>query len=192
MTDEEIRVAIAEGLGWIHVKIDHRIASKCDRNTSRGHVGIPPVNQMQEGGKDPLKDYNYWLVPNYTTDLNVIAEAEKQYMRRGMGLADHIYLHLKAVCGDDECDAAFASAQQRCEALLRAMGLWEEDWDVDQTIHPFITESSKFNTPCAACNGVGWLKKFPSRQGKEKEQTICPSCNGNGLRRDEKPEPKRL
>lgn len=47
---------------------------------------------------------------------------------------------------------------------------------------------SKFNSPCPVCAGRGWID-IPENKW---DCPLCPSCGGNGLRRDEKPQPQKL
>lgn len=114
MSPEKQRIAIAEACGW----------KKCEHC-----VGVPPNSK-----------YNLLeILPNYPADLNAIHEAEKVLLVSDTAWADYGN-NLQEVCRwyavgvvpDYRHDLAslakiaHATPLQRCEALLRTIGKWEE------------------------------------------------------------------
>lgn len=109
MTDEQINIAIAESLGW-KLLANNRWTKPC---------GI------------------YADLPNYTSDLNVMHEAEKvlapeQWLVYHGHLADATGFSYDDTMSTKEAETEWmhrvchAPARQRCEAYLRTIGKWIE------------------------------------------------------------------
>lgn len=99
MTDEQINRAIAKACGW----------TDFSEHPDWGTMAIEP-------GTHGLRT----MIPSYSTDLNWMHEAEKVHC---MGTNwDEYVLCLGALCGNP----IYATAWQRAEAFLRALGKWEE------------------------------------------------------------------
>ena len=101
MTDKQINQAIAEACGIV------------------GKDQYGPLYQTEDG----------WVVdcPDYCNDLNAMHEAEKVLAPKDEG---RYFLTLKQMVGDliwyrDTCRNYRATARQRAEAFLRALGKWE-------------------------------------------------------------------
>ena len=119
MTDEQINVTIAKACGWRHCKHDMRIAEAVHTRPYHGLVGIEPRAKEYDG----LKDWHYWVIPAYATDLNAMHEGERA---RICGTLDMEYRkHLGDVCGQYQI-IWHATARQRAEAFLRTLNLWTE------------------------------------------------------------------
>jgi hypothetical protein len=102
MTDEQINAAIAEACGWENVGRYPK-----SRNVWVGkHAG-----RLQE-------------VPDYCTDLNAMAEAEK--VLDSDELFKGYYLALYDITQSTRWPIC-ATAKQRAEAFLRTLGKWEGD-----------------------------------------------------------------
>ena len=103
MTDQEIRIAVTEELGWINTP---------------------------DGWYDSINRRTFpWIgnhnLPDYCHDLNACAEMEKalteeqwiDYQATLWGILDR----------DRETNPRSATARQRCEAFLRVRGKWRGD-----------------------------------------------------------------
>lgn len=98
MTDTQINAAIAEACGWT-VELSHL-----------------------QSGIDVVRDGNRRPLPNYSTDLNAMHEAENY-------LAGKQFETYASLLGTSESGSLFgirATARQRAEAFLRVLGKWEE------------------------------------------------------------------
>lgn len=119
MTPEAQRIAIAEACGWTDADFE-------------GMYGRPHANSML---REPL--------PDYLNDLNAMHEAEKtlgedqrrehawflvQIIDKFQTWApqDFPVLHVWEMSLCDIADCLAATADQRAEAFLRTLGLWEE------------------------------------------------------------------
>ena len=101
MTDQEINKAIAEALGWSHVRqVNHRIFDQ----PKSGMVGTNGVNKTG------------WPVPDYVNYLDAMHEAEQTLKTHDQAHEFRMLLH-----GD-----VSATARQRAEAFLRTLGKWRE------------------------------------------------------------------
>lgn len=104
MTDEEINAAIAEACGW----------TDFSQHPDWGTMAIEP-------GTHRLRT----MIPSYSSDLNWMHEAEKALhdpsMRR-----DYSSILGCLVKGYICLDAIYATARQRAEAFLRALGKWKD------------------------------------------------------------------
>ena len=108
MSEEEINQAIAEACGWTFGPLR------------------PPANYK------PFYGGENWFLPKFCHDLNAMHEAERilvgpinitLYMR-------HLRNILDVSENDAECMQAklvHATARQRAEAFLRALGKWREE-----------------------------------------------------------------
>lgn len=125
VTTEQQRIAIAEWCGW-------------ERQTdSRGSYWYAPEKANQH-------KFDYHELPDYLNDLNAMWEAEEKLLT-GDGWKDRLAKYsskLMPVMHDTDfgrVDVAFkndmvhlryftlhATASQRCEALLRTLGLWKD------------------------------------------------------------------
>ena len=96
MTDEQMRIAIAEACGWIH---HHMRPSETERHQKKWRY---------------LSD-----LPNYPEDLNACSEFEAM-----LASAERFtyIVELNKLCGD-EPSAAWATARQRAEAFLKTKGI---------------------------------------------------------------------
>jgi len=104
MTPEDQRITIAEACGW----------TKCD------------VEAYKSDELWHLKGHGYRLqrdMPDYLNDLGAMHEAEKVLCGKSDLITDYIRLLNKGDFGYRRL--AFATAAQRAEAFLRALGLWE-------------------------------------------------------------------
>lgn len=103
MSDDEINAAIAESLGWSLVGTSIR------------------------AGKPPGADYvGSEFIPKYCEDLNAMHEAEKIMTKAQCGdFVEHLTTDFYSV-SDAWKDACHATARQRAEAFLRALGKWKE------------------------------------------------------------------
>jgi hypothetical protein len=106
MTDDQINQAIAEACGWEDV---------CQ------HPKNPNVWVGKHAG-------TLVEVPNFCGDLNDMYEAER--MLKGYDQIAAYVWHLENRAGDWSTDlqlmATHATARQRAEAFLKALGKWEE------------------------------------------------------------------
>lgn len=118
MTETEIKIAIAEWLGW-----------------NKAHQKEwPKLGGLW--GANPSQNIQWEEIPHYTTDLNAMHKAEKGLIGskddENSQLA-HYYENLCLVCGDRQeslnvydIDIAMATASQRAESLLRTIGKWKD------------------------------------------------------------------
>lgn len=93
MTSDEINRAIAEHLGFSNIRDEGRFMNGRDK---RGML---------------------WSIPNYSTDLNAMHEAEKLLTDHWDGF--HFRNHL--------CNNIHATARQRAEAFLKTIGKWRDE-----------------------------------------------------------------
>lgn len=112
MTPEQQRIKIAEVCGWL---IDD--------------AEMPP-SITSPTGKHFFPDYsNLSCLPNYSEDLNAMHEAEKmlnaeQSMEYGRLI--HEMVHSPRHWAHINFDLIHSTPQQRSEAFLRTLGLWED------------------------------------------------------------------
>ena len=133
MTNHEIRIKIAESLGWKR-KWQNRGGAPLLNEKPEGHswvVWFDPNGHSLDKAYDPI------FPPDYLNDLNAMHEAEEILKQKRVftsylsaiaktcGFKAHgseawFYLHagLEAV--------ASATAAQRAEAFLRTLNLWED------------------------------------------------------------------
>lgn len=117
MNPEAQRIAIAEACGWTGVEPM--------RAAFDSPVGNPPHAPLE-----CVQQHWRWSIPDYLNDLNAMASAEKHLDSKDFTAA---HLYWKNLCGvygrswDGSCtwEVVFATAAQRAEAFLRAIGKWE-------------------------------------------------------------------
>ena len=110
MTDVQINEAIALHLGWRGISSDPGL----------GVMGIPPTGNECD---IPRIKNAMW-----TKDLNAMHEAEKLLNSSEEKM---YFANLEEIVGDliwyrDTCRSYRATARERAEAFLRALGKWEE------------------------------------------------------------------
>jgi hypothetical protein len=104
MKPEQQRIAIAEACGWSEIS-DWKAAEI---------NGLHPSGQWTE------------VIPNYTSDLNAMHEAEKVLTAEQRRSYVNCIFNLPV----SECESnTFATAAQRAKAFLRAIGKWEVSHD---------------------------------------------------------------
>lgn len=109
MTNEEINKAIAEACGW-----------KCGYTEKSGYYVVDP-NGFQRGWSK-LECVAISALPNYCADLNTMHEAEKTLNKdQFMLYCDNLW-----PLGNGVWEAIHATASQRAEAFVKALGKWEE------------------------------------------------------------------
>lgn len=111
MKPEEQRIAIAHACGWKPPTCPEVDALQIGW-TTRGQHWLCP--------KGVLRPAHH--MPDYFNDLNAIHEAEKTL---DTGLLAKYTTELQRACGGP-MSVHFATAPQRCKALLRTIGFWEE------------------------------------------------------------------
>lgn len=125
MTDNEIRIAIAEKCGYKHEWLHGRKVPSQDFNLPDGDS---LVWKTPDGGY--FGDESG--LPDYPNDLNAMHEAEKTLNPNEQ---NEYYEHsLREVTGyglmsirhQNTRKIVSADARQRCEALLRTWGLWKD------------------------------------------------------------------
>lgn len=106
MTDEEIRLKVAEAMGW-----------KPDPETKFWYALGP--NEILAGFKDGIVS----PLPNYPADLNAMHEAEKMLLKDGHESDLWLeYLSNLVICAPAGL-SSHATARQRCIAFLKTKGL---------------------------------------------------------------------
>lgn len=112
MTDDEMRVAILEKMGWRHLGI-----------TGGALKGCPP--SYIKGSRAP-----HSFAPNPLTDLNACHEMEKavlfEYPESYPSELEHIVTDGKRNLINLRFKLLHATARQRCEAFARVC--WPERW----------------------------------------------------------------
>lgn len=118
MSDEEMRIAIAEHLGMNVVKVPFVPAKiKTDKNT----VFTPEAAKVFYSCYGSAGSVR--VVPNYPEDLNACHEMEKSL---GDEQQKRLYVdHLAWLMRKGEF-TVMAPARQRAEAFLRTVGKWKE------------------------------------------------------------------
>lgn len=126
MTPERMNQVIHEqirGLCWHEPVVDY-VTQKVCQHWKCSKCGITNLTAGLSNGV--LKAYQGKVANTYTTDLNAVALAEAKVidgdLNKSIALSSSIAFVLS---GKDM--TAFATANQRAEALLRLMGLWEAD-----------------------------------------------------------------
>jgi len=116
MTDEQINIAIAESLGW-HSKSGANGGVKW---VDKDGIGRNGGGLYGYGYNDELKLSH---LPNYTSDMNAMHEAEKVLTAEQRRSYVNCIFNLPV----SECESnTFATAAQRAKAFLRTIGKWED------------------------------------------------------------------
>ena len=113
MKPEEQRIAIAEACGWITLK--------------NGTDGFAPRDR-----KINILCDIYDPLPQYTSDLNAMHEAEKMLLgdstRHGVlqsTFSKNLFKIMNSPDGVSDFDKIHATAAQRAEAFLKTLNLWK-------------------------------------------------------------------
>lgn len=112
MTKEKMRVKLAEWAGWTLINA-----------TGKQPVGMNPY---KTGSACSRVD----TLPNYPEDLNAVHSLEEKLSpEQHLNFAYQLYLVCKAENPNRALIVAriSATAHQRCEALLKTLGLWEKE-----------------------------------------------------------------
>ena len=119
MTDDEINIAIAEACGW--------------RFSPLAHIESKPFATMCWIAPNGA-DWQMQKLPDYCNDLNAMHEAEQSLWDRDWSLRHEFVNNLARIMNpihgyrmQEAIDLLDATARQRAEAFLRAIGKWEED-----------------------------------------------------------------
>lgn len=118
MTPEAQNAALAKFCGW-----------RLDESQNYHSWYSPSGNYLGGATHDPIKAMKNAGVPNYVNDLNAIFYAEDKLT--GVDHWDSYADELEVVCSHDGKHASeyamlHATAAQKSEALLKALGLWTE------------------------------------------------------------------
>lgn len=119
MNKTKQRIAIAEACGWTDVDLD-----------DGEPWGFAPGEERDP--KDITSVHGSW-VPDYLNDLNAMHEAEESMTEVQLSLyAHHMIRSVRHAKGIPDHESRYpvpfvlrATAEQRCEAFLRTLGLWE-------------------------------------------------------------------
>jgi hypothetical protein len=113
MTDDQIRIAIAEWCGWTFQPMT-------------GPLGCPWVMPSATKWEDRMPQ-----PPDYPNDLNAVHEVENIINSNtdlgyayDMALCKLVNAYEEGLC--NHVRLYHATARQRCEALLKTVGLWKE------------------------------------------------------------------
>lgn len=114
MSDNEIRIAIAEACGWS--KVQHR--------DNGDIIGLPAKDYPKPCHIGGSNDWAF--VPDYPNDLNAMHEAEKTLTgAECLKYAEEVNLATKCFKHITPVIMIFATARQRAEAFLKVKGLWK-------------------------------------------------------------------
>lgn len=108
MTDNEIRIAIAEVLGI-------KQAAAVLKDQQERELAAYYQDRAKPTGK----------IPDYPKDLNACAEFEASLTDRRT-YKTFLYIIVLEDPKNPDNDTTFATAPQRCEAFLRILNLWKE------------------------------------------------------------------
>ena len=125
MSDEEIRIAIAEACGWMHENLTHCVnvwePKHCFGYASKIH---------------DEKEFFLLKIPDYTNDLNAMHEAvETLSIERRTEWPMHLrHIVVREAKYKDNPDTGLlddtwfynATARQRAEAFLRTLSKWKD------------------------------------------------------------------
>ena len=111
MSPEAQRIAIAEACGWKHIHLYY--SELYGENRLAGYAPDDPDDATQ--------------IREYLSDLNAMHEAEKvlDWDEQASCQLFNYRCYLTKICGSDKDLIFHASATQRAEAFLRAIGKWE-------------------------------------------------------------------
>lgn len=137
MTDEELRIAIAEWCGWAWYRIPPHNRDKPMRGLFHPQILEYPEQApewcVRADGSERICNMDYMEreghVPNYPSDLNAVHEAVKKLTREQYDADEGFSYHLaRVVHGDDATDVGWnfyemqeATARQRCIALVKTI-----------------------------------------------------------------------
>jgi hypothetical protein len=107
MRPDQQRTAIAQACGWTEIYWLSARGLISDRGLS---------------GRPPSKICSFKYLPDYLNDLNAMHEAEKVLTSEQVTS----YVDFLELMNERWSTPAFATAAQRAEAFLRALGLWQE------------------------------------------------------------------
>jgi hypothetical protein len=115
MTNDEIKVAIAEWIGWKNIQVCHRNGGRWLKGSLYGEN---PQGYLA-------------CVPNFAGDLNAIHEAEKKLKSSKDLWAQYTTVMLPWLASSHaygflDGDTVHATAHQRSEALLKTIGKWKD------------------------------------------------------------------
>lgn len=120
MTDEQINIAIATHCGWKDIRDD-----------------------VWHGVNMGITDYGVRCkIPNYCTDLNAMHEAEKIIFPYYATVYSNKLARVTGAEMSDDTDYFCATARQRAEAFLRAIGKWQPTDKDSLTVGATTEESS--------------------------------------------------
>lgn len=133
MTDEQIRIKVAEACGWVWYRIpntqrDARIYRMLAHPDIHEYEGQAASWLVRADGSERVCNTEYmWregFIPNYPADLNAMHDAEATLTS---GYWDRYAQWLRELTHSNRRFLiAHATARQRAEAFLRVKGLWEE------------------------------------------------------------------
>lgn len=125
MTDQQIRIAIAEACGYRWMPHRHCV------HPDRLKWWIPPndpeqTREIGSGGGAPDA-----TIPDYPNDLNAMNGAEETCLEKGAAYASNLATLVASVgwlpeTGESVFRLIRATAHQRAEALLKTLGKWNE------------------------------------------------------------------
>lgn len=122
MTNEQIRIAMAEVDGWFiapkHWKHNGHLYPNID-------TWIPPHYVNWQYDTMPAGTMLGDLPPDYPKDLNAVHEVEKKFQDNG-AIDSERNQYDKWLWGVTAGRTISATALQRCEAILRTLGKWVE------------------------------------------------------------------
>ena len=116
MTNEEIRIAIAEACGWTGI---------------RGETGYPTLRACELGDYQTLPNYPECLNAMHGAEATLPDELRLQYRKNLNLAANGLSLGRLWKLSKEQQDQAFwqyatATARQRAEAFLRTLNLWRD------------------------------------------------------------------
>jgi hypothetical protein len=121
MKPEAQLIAIAEACGW----------TCCGQVPGLHPHGLPPWSKISDYTTEQVINHEVPIdaLPDYLGDLNAIHLAEVQVGLHRYPLRERYYQYLIEAKDKDGKDFPFwmATASQRAEALLRAIGKWRDE-----------------------------------------------------------------
>jgi hypothetical protein len=124
MTDEQMRIRIAEACRW--KKMTYKDAKEYDPTIIEFAGWDDPVCcSVWVSPNNEVYSYDIFRLPDYLNDLNAMHEAVKYKFSKGSRDLHDFEAHLQFMC-DYPTEA---TARQRAEAFLKTIGKWEENND---------------------------------------------------------------
>lgn len=128
MTPQQQRIALAEWAGWTFIHGESELDPDKDR------IGYLAGNPPDSGRSAPYPQMYKDEVPDYLSDLNAVHELVSKLSDSQYDGEDGFTATLAFVTqGKDAPELGWkfrpmqeATAAQRCEALLRTLGLWKD------------------------------------------------------------------